>query len=171
MFRWQLRSAILRSPSGWEETCSSINCLNMVQSVKTQHIFQQTICRKQLPSLENKEEKTFFGWIISWIALPESKSKNDDKKIIAASKFHAIVICWEKPCTVCIKQKYVCYIIIQSFRRWTQQPLQQHNASSIFKHLAYHIAVVVLVFLAPTSKRVVLQNPQPFTRHPRCLWS
>ena len=32
----------------------------MVHSVKTQHIFQQTICRKQLPSLENKEEKSFL---------------------------------------------------------------------------------------------------------------
>ena len=47
MFQWQLRSAILRSPSGWEETCSCISCLNMFHSEKKNKLnFQQRICTK-----------------------------------------------------------------------------------------------------------------------------
>ena len=70
-------TAMLRSPSGREETCF-ISCLNMFYLVKNNICFSEEYVENSCRHWK-QGERPFCSWIILWIALPESRYKNDDK--------------------------------------------------------------------------------------------
>ena len=49
--------------------------------------FSANDMQKTVAVIGKQGGKIIFGWIISWIALPESKSKNEDKKLLLHQNF------------------------------------------------------------------------------------